>query len=234
MLLIPRIPNIRKLVLNGWMLNASNQQLFPLDFVPLTKLEHLDARDSYIDRIALPSSLRFLASQMSRPIRPVNADQDPLRNLTTLICGTLRQVVGLLEIHSSAPDDSVTPPPSSLETLHVTSAEADSYTILPVQVLTRLHRLKDLQLRGIRNFDAAWALHIAKVMPEITRLDLSRSDATGFGIRMAVEALKDLKFLDVTECQSLGIDAIELVKARGVQVRYGMQETNKGGKKVRY
>ncbi|KAF2713830.1 hypothetical protein K504DRAFT_462316 [Pleomassaria siparia CBS 279.74] len=66
-------------------------------------------------------------------------------------------------------------------------------------------------------------------------VDLSRTRITGASVKMLVDGLPDLKYLNLNECTRIsGRDAIHYAEKKGVTVSCQMSERLPGGKRVRY
>ena len=131
------------------------------------------------------------------------------------------------------PDSSV-PFESPLKKLSIKMA--DAYTLDKTTFdHPRLSSLEHLSLAGNWGFGDEQVETLAMQLPHVSSLDLSRTDVTGYGIKMVMKRMPGLKNLHVSSDRSIDDDALKvMVGLKNIKVTFEKAEQMKGGRKVRF
>lgn len=79
------------------------------------------------------------------------------------------------------------------------------------------------------------ATQIPSLAPKLERVSLAESYITGVSVKALVLGLPNLKFLDITNCDRIGYDAVEWARSRGIKVVFPQQHNKQNkARKVRY
>lgn len=71
--------------------------------------------------------------------------------------------------------------------------------------------------------------------PQPVDVSLAGTSVTGFGVKRLVLSMRNLLLLDVSNCRSLGVDAVEWARSRGLKVKHMRPaEGKQAGKKIRH
>ncbi|KAI9690018.1 MAG: hypothetical protein M1822_009900 [Bathelium mastoideum] len=246
--LFPLVPNLEALTLNNWTMKDHQGGL---SFRALTRLKSLNLRDcrtrySYND---LPTSIEklHLDDESGPYLQGADWAEMSLSLLTDLewskgLCG----VEFLLTISSLCQG-------RSLERLAINESGLPETELLMLLSSRRVGRqLQELCLSNSGFNDRTAKFVVGRVpsaskcrmttrandceerFPLLRRLNISRTEVTGAGVKTVVENLiGSLEYLIVRQCAFLSADAIEWAKNQGVQVVFRSQEKVVSGRKIR-
>ena len=229
--LLTKIPNIRTLSVQGWVV-AHDFQAQCIDFSILHELQHLD-----ISRLnanlppQLPSTIRAIAMAACNPffgIQGVDFADFDLPEMTRL------SLAGWPGLSLSDLQACLLPAKGKVMQLDIGGCITLSSASLKVLITQGyLEAAEDLVLRSC-NVDDEIATLIARNLPRLKNLDLACTTITGVGVKALVIGLEGkLEHLCLDGCRSTNIDAVELARATGVKVAFGFPNPLSGGRRIR-
>ena len=229
--LVTKIVGISTLSVKGWFVPP----LFPgpnLDFSNLHQLQHLD-----ITRLVaqlppqMPSTVRTFLMADCTPFPRISgvpfADYD-LPQMTRL------SLTGWSELSLSFLQACLLPNKGNLKHLDIGGCIALSIANLK-ELITHnfLEGVEDLVLKSC-TLDDEIVMLIARNLPRLRNLDLSRTKVTGVGVKALVTGLEGkLERLDLDGCNSTSIDAVDFARGMGVKVAFGFSDPLSGGRRIK-
>lgn len=90
-------------------------------------------------------------------------------------------------------------------------------------------KLKELYLFSPRAMDDELIPFINATWPELKVLTLVQADITGYGVKLLIKNLKQLKILQLKHCEQVSSDAIEYARRAGIEVEYDALTENWNG-----
>ena len=97
----------------------------------------------------------------------------------------------------------------------------------------RLQNLDSLAFVGCEGCGDKDVERLVTIWPKLRFLNLAGSAVTGVAVKKAAK-LEHLETLVLNDCRSLGPDAVQWARDRGLRVEYKMKKEAVGVKKVRY
>ena len=193
-----------------------------LDVSSLTELEKLNLANVTLGPFPpLPQAIQTLnISGLHRCRSPDVSNNARLEKLTRLVMGTFEQYHGINSIHALY--TLLSPNKGNLIELDMTSCtEITSDHLMVLASTGYFSRIEKLYLpKSQVNDDVAEAL--ATNLPYLRILNVSQTKITGVGIKSLVEKPgAKLQRLYLEHCESVGIDAVEYARARGIRVKFG-------------
>ena len=229
--LLTKIPNIRTLSVQGWVV-AHGFQAQCIDFSNLHQLQHLDiSRLNAILPPQLPSTIRAIAMAACNPfpgIQGVDFADFDLPEMTRL------SLAGWPGLSLSDLQACLLPAKGKVTQLDIGGCITLSSASLK-ELITQgyLEAAEDLVLRSC-NVDDEIATLIARNLFRLKNLDLACTRITGVGVKALVIGLEGkLEHLCLDGCHSTNIDAVELARATGVKVAFGFPDPLSGGRRIR-
>lgn len=228
--LLPRIPNIHTLSVQGWTLPPSPLGV-PTDFSNLHQLQHLD-----ISRLGatlpprLPLNIRTIAMAYCGPTRSHGFSFVDL-NLSQMVRLSL---AGWSELSLSDLQACLLPSKGKVTHLDISGCLNLSSADLK-ELITQgyLEAVEDFVLTAC-NVDDEIAILTAKNLPHLKNLIIACCPKiTGVGVKALVIGLEGkLEHLCLDRCYSTNIDAVELARAMGVKVSFAFPGYVTGGRKI--
>lgn len=227
-------PNLHSLALTGW--RAHRRWLGPFDFTPLQRLEILDiSGQDLLHFPKIPPTLHTLnlsgifALDLERTASQSNIQELHLTllrdlsfdNASTLTSRTLQRILEGSE--------------NTLERLTLNDClEVNGAFWSGLLSQFCIENIIELQLRGTRITDKE-ILTLINGKHRLRRLDLSNTSVTGVGIKALVTDPRRprIEWLGVNHCSSLGSDAVDLARSKGIEVEYQFPDTLKSAKRIR-
>lgn len=168
-----------------------------------------------------PSTLRTLKIERTCRIEAVCLEffATPLPYVEELVLTGLgpvpvSKVCGMLGLA----DDSNAREPSKLRKFHVRLRDFDdSRSVQSLFQMPRLTELIELQITHGK-FDDKVAEVTANALTRLQRLHIKTGELTGVGVKKIVLANKDLRVLELNDCEFINPDADEWVRGRGIEV----------------
>ncbi|KAI9719220.1 MAG: hypothetical protein M1812_003550 [Candelaria pacifica] len=230
--LLECMPNLQSLALTNWKCHSWLQRF---DFTSLQRLEVLDI--SGLEMLVFPKlpptlhtlNLSRIFSLNLNHVESRNNIQElqlsSLRDLSfddaaTLNVETLQRILG----------SSMT----TLERLTLNDClQVTGVFWLALESQFPMENIVELQLRGTKITDRE-IFYFYHNKNRIRRLDLSKTSITGVGIRALVtgSSRPQIEWLGVNNCSSLGSDAVDLARSKGIEVEYRFPDTMKSGKRI--
>jgi len=84
----------------------------------------------------------------------------------------------------------------------------------------RLRHVKYLGLEGSRYFADDMAFVVADTMKDLLHVDLRLTRVTGCGVKRLVQALPQLKLLNLNDCFDVNSDAVDWARSQGITVLF--------------
>lgn len=227
--LLSRIGNIRSLTLRDW--TNFDFGYRPVDFSHSIFLEYLDI--SHVTMVAppkLPVSLRSLDMSYCNHSNQRGAqpyEPSDLPNLSTLL---LRD-----SFIYSTPQiiDLITTSKCRLQNVDLSIPYHNGLDPTSLILNGYLSDVENLKLRACHAVGDEVASLLATKLLKIQQLDLSRTRITGVGVKALLTGLAGkLTWLELDECSSTSIDAVELARSMGVRVSYNFPDV-RGSRQIR-
>ncbi len=227
-------PNLHSLALTSW--NMHVQRYRPFDFTPLQRLEVLDISGlEMVDFPKVPPTLHTLnLSRIFSLNLELNASQTNIRELhlsslrdlsfddaSKLTFRTLQRILEGSE--------------ATIERLTLNNClEVNGAFWTGLVSQFSIENVVELQLRGTKITDKE-ILTLINGKHRLRRLDLSNTSVTGVGIKALVTDPQRprIEWLGVNNCSSLGSDAVDLARSKGIEVEYQFPDTLKSAKRIR-
>lgn len=118
--------------------------------------------------------------------------------------------------------ESSTAIPSKLSSLTVNSMMITGGEVNCLISEPRLEHITSLGLGSCQMVDDSNAMMIAKTTKRLRKLDLSRTQVSGVGVRVVVEGLPDLHSLNLNGCVQVSGDAVDWARSKGLSVDYSL------------
>jgi len=84
----------------------------------------------------------------------------------------------------------------------------------------RLQHVKYLGLEGSQYFTDDLAFMVADTMKDLLHMDLRSTKLTGCGVKRLVQALPQLKMLNLNDCILVNSDAVDWARSQGITVLF--------------
>ena len=227
--LMKKINNIVDLSLQNWFIRPNYSQA-TADFSCLAKLQNLKiARLGTAVVPQLPPSLRTLLMEENCYTRPLshNSAHHDLPYLVHLSMAGWHNLtfVELLSWLESSKGKI-----TRLDISDCFMLQSDNFQEL-VQ-LGYLDQVEELNLNKSSVDDAAVTL-LSRRASSLKSLELARTKISGIGVKALVTGLPGkLKYLNLSDCRSTSVDAVDFARSRGVTVSYSFADAAGKGKKV--
>lgn len=230
--LLEKIPNAQSLTFRNWRWNGLSSEDW--DFSVNPQLQRLDITNNQnIIFPRLPPSL--LTLDLSNCIPSPLLDDLGLANVMDSSLPEMKSL-SLSSYHSMEPNRLLallSLGKGKLELLNLKNCNLQAQDISSLIQDGFLKNVIQLNLAGLPVNDACAEL-LATNLPYLKFLDLSSTRVTGVGVKALVlrPSIK-LERLDLMQCSSVSVDAVEFARSHGIHITYGFPEILKKAKKVR-
>ncbi|MCJ1464939.1 hypothetical protein MMC07_003554 [Pseudocyphellaria aurata] len=230
--LLKNIPNAQNLTLKNWIWIEPSEADW--DFSVIPNLRILDLTNNHnIVFPRLPPSLRNLDLSSCTP--STLRDDSSITNIMESSLPEMRRL-SLSNFHSMGPTElgfllrEVT---GKLELLNLKYCNFQADEIESLVLLGFLKNVTQLSLAFLPVNDAC-VEHLANNLHHLKVLDLEATRVTGVGVKaLVLSPCFKLERLNLLQCSSVSVDAVNLARSHRIHTTYGFPETLKHAKKVR-